>query len=158
MFKTFSSLAIVSAVLCACGTSSPNGNRSAADTTGFPSVETKNPNTDYKPAFAGQTRVGGVKTTAAWEGVAITSGLTKPWGVTALPDGRLLVTQKEGTMRIVTTAGQVSEPITGLPQVSASGQGGLLGVTTDPEFATNRMVYWAFSEPVQGGTLTSVGK
>ncbi|RYZ30100.1 MAG: PQQ-dependent sugar dehydrogenase [Chitinophagaceae bacterium] len=160
MLKTsFVFLAGLSSLLLACGTSSPNGNTvSAGDTTGFPPVETKNPNTDYKPAFAGQTRIGGVKTTAAFEGVAITNNLNKPWGVTALPDGRLLVTEKEGTMRIVTTAGQVSEPITGIPQVVAAGQGGLLGLTVDPDFAINRMVYWAFSEPVQGGNLTAAAK
>ena len=112
MFKTFSFLVTVSSLLlCACGTSSPNGNTAAGDTTGFPPVETKNPNSDYKPAFAGQTRIGGVKTTAAWQGVAITSGLNRPWGVTALPDNRLLVTEKEGTMRIVTKGGEVSEPL-----------------------------------------------
>ncbi len=61
-------------------------------------------------------------------------------------------------MRIATTAGQLSEPITGLPAVDAKGQGGLLGLTVDPQFATNRMVYWVFSERVDTGNLTSVAK
>lgn len=61
-------------------------------------------------------------------------------------------------MRIATTTGEVSEPITGLPAVNNSGQGGLLGLTLDPDFTQNRMVYWVFSEDVEGGNLTSVAK
>ncbi len=65
-------------------------------------VETNTQNTAYKPAFAGQTRAGGLKTNTAFEAKVITSGLTAPWGVKSLPDGRLLVTEKAGNMRIVT--------------------------------------------------------
>ncbi|HYF30983.1 MAG TPA: PQQ-dependent sugar dehydrogenase [Chitinophagaceae bacterium] len=131
---------------------------SNSDTSGGAPVETKSPNTDYKPAFAGQTRVGSVKTTTAYEGRVITNDLESPWGIVSLPDGRFLVTQKEGSMRIVTPDGQVSSPITGLPAVNDRGQGGLLGLTLDPAFEQNRMVYWVFSENVQGGSLTSVAK
>jgi glucose/arabinose dehydrogenase len=157
MLKASVFLTGISTLLFACGTSTPNG-MGSTDTTSNPPVETKSPNSDYKPAFAGQTRIQGVKTSTPFDGIVVTSGLNRPWGVTALPNGRLLVTEKGGTMRIVTTTGQVSEPITGIPQVVAAGQGGLLGVTIDPEFASNRMVYWAFSEPVQGGNLTSAAK
>jgi aldose sugar dehydrogenase len=130
----------------------------ASDSTTNPPVETKPPNSDYKPAFAGQTRIGSVKTTTPYEGKVLSSALKRPWGVTPLPDGRLLITEKEGTMRIATTAGALSEPITGLPPVNASGQGGLLGLAVDPQFNNNRMVYWVFSENVQGGNLTAVAK
>ena len=92
-----------------------------------------------------------MKTQTPYEGKMISSGLNKPGGITALSDGRLLITQKEGTMRIATTTGQLSEPITGLPAVNAAGQGGLLGLTTDPQFAKNRMVYWVFSENTPEG-------
>ncbi|WP_293871345.1 PQQ-dependent sugar dehydrogenase [Spirosoma sp.] len=122
------------------------------------SVETKAPNSAYKSAFAGQTRIAATKTTTPYEGKVLTEALTSPWGITSLPDGRLLVTQREGSMRIVTTAGKVSDPITGLPAVNSSGQGGLLGVRVDPDFATNRMVYWVFSEPLSDGNLTAVAK
>ncbi|GAB3951137.1 PQQ-dependent sugar dehydrogenase [Spirosoma harenae] len=122
------------------------------------SVETKNPNSDYKSAFSGQTRIAGVKSSTNYEGKVLTETLQKPWGIYSLPDGRLLVTEKEGTMRIVTTAGKVSEPITGLPKVNSSGQGGLLGVRPDPDFAKNRMIYWVFSDPTADGNLTAVGK
>lgn len=162
MYKV-SLLALMSTciLVASCGTQTKNGaivTTNGEDTTTNPPVETKDPNTNYKPAFAGQTRVGGVKTTTPYEGKVISSGLQNPWGIAFLPDGRLLISQKRGTMRIATTTGQLSEPITGLPPVNASGQGGLLGLTLDPDFATNRTVYWVFSEDVQGGNLTSVAK
>ncbi|WP_221393581.1 PQQ-dependent sugar dehydrogenase [Dyadobacter sp. NIV53] len=121
-------------------------------------VETIRPNSSYRPAFAGQTRVAGVKTATPIEGRILTSNLSSPWGITVLPDGRLLITEKAGTMRIATTAGVLSAPITGLPAVNPAGQGGLLGVRIDPAFSANRMVYWVFSEPTAEGNLTSVGK
>jgi glucose/arabinose dehydrogenase len=124
-----------------------------------PPVETIAPNTSYKPAFTGQTRIGSVTTDASsYKATVITSALTSPWGVTGLPDGRLLVTEKAGQMRIVTAAGVVSAPITGLPAVNPAGQGGLLGVCLDPDFATNRLVYWSFAEARPGGNLTAIGK
>jgi glucose/arabinose dehydrogenase len=124
-----------------------------------PPVETIAPNTSYKPAFTGQTRIGSVTTDASsYKATVVTSALTSPWGVTGLPDGRLLVTEKAGTMRIVTAAGVVSAPITGLPAVNPAGQGGLLGVCLDPDFATNRLVYWSFAEARPGGNLTAIGK
>ncbi|MFH6987779.1 PQQ-dependent sugar dehydrogenase [Flavobacterium collinsii] len=121
-------------------------------------VEGNPANTTYKPAFSGQTRTNGVQTNTAYEAKVITSALTSPWGVTSLPDGRLLITQKTGAMRIVTTAGVVSDPITGIPAVNAGGQGGLLGLCLDPEFASNRMIYWVFAEATGGGNNTAVAK
>lgn len=118
-------------------------------------VENNAPNTKYTPAFEGQTRVNGVQTNTIYEAKIITSGLTKPWGVKMLPDGRLLVTQKGGNMRIVTTTGEVSAAITGIPAVNSTEQGGLLGLCLDPEFTSNKMIYWVFSEP---GNLTAVAK
>ncbi|HTE28531.1 PQQ-dependent sugar dehydrogenase [Flavitalea sp.] len=130
----------------------------ADSTSAGATVETKEPNSKYKPAFAGQTRIGGVKTNTPYEVKAITTDLKTPWGITVLPDGRLLITEKTGTMRIATTSGQLSAPITGLPKVNPAGQGGLLGVRVDPAFATNRIVYWVFSEPLPEGNLTAVAK
>lgn len=123
-----------------------------------PPVETNAANTTYSPAFAGQTRIGSTQTTTAITSTAITSSLSSPWGIAALPDGRLLVTLKSGTMRIVTDAGVVSSAITGLPAVNTSGQGGLLGLCIDPQFATNRMVYWTYAEAYTGGNVTAVAK
>ena len=141
----------------ACNTNnSLHTNTSSADST--QPVETKPPNTSYKPAFAGQTRVGSVKTKTPYEGKLITSDLKSPWGITVLPDGRFLITQKAGTMRIAANDGQLSVDITGLPAVVSAGQGGLLGLTLDPQFESNRMVYWVFSENRPDGNLTSVAK
>lgn len=121
-------------------------------------VETKTPNSDYKSAFAGQTRIGGVKTKTAYDFKVLSEGLTFPWGVKSLPDGRLIITEKAGNLRIAKTNGELSKPITGLPAVNSNGQGGLLGITIDPNFESNRMVYWTFAENFDGGTLTSVAK
>ncbi|MCX3267317.1 PQQ-dependent sugar dehydrogenase [Pedobacter agri] len=159
MKSKFHFIALASTLLCitACSKNEINEDTEPNPTDG-PGVETNAPNTSYKPAFNGQTRVKAVRTTAAFQGTAISSGLTAPWGITALPDGRLLITQKAGTMRIATTSGALSTPITGLPAVNSSGQGGLLGLCIDPQFTSNRMVYWVFSENVAGGTQTSVAK
>ncbi|UHG94860.1 PQQ-dependent sugar dehydrogenase (plasmid) [Spirosoma oryzicola] len=143
--------------LTACGQDAAD-NKTAPTGGSSASVETKAPNSDYKPAFAGQTRIASVKTSTPYEYKVLTEALQSPWGITGLPDGRLLVTEREGTMRLVTAAGQVSAPITGLPSVNSSGQGGLLGVRIDPDFSTNRMVYWVFSEPRSDGNLTAVAK
>jgi len=121
-------------------------------------VETTKPNTTYAPAFTGQTRINGVQTNTPYEGKVITSSLVAPWGVKSLPDGRLLVTEKSGVFRIVTKEGVVSSPITGAPAVNAAGQGGLLGLVLDPDFTTNRMIYWVFAEASTGGNQTSVAK
>ncbi len=122
------------------------------------SVETKKPNSDYKSAFPGQTRIGAVVTKTPYEAKVLTSSLVRPWGIAALPDGRFLVTEIEGKMRIVTSGGAVGEPIQGVPKVFSSGQGGLLGITIDPDFPTNRMVYWAFSDIIGDENLTALAK
>jgi glucose/arabinose dehydrogenase len=120
--------------------------------TGAP-VETNKANTDYKPAFAGQTRIGSVKSKTAYTATVINSDLKGPWGICVLPDGRLLVSGKPGTMQIISTAGKVLKTITGLPAVQFEGQGGLLDVKIDPQFAKNRMVYWTYAQPGEGATL-----
>lgn len=165
MFKNSFLTSCAALVFMACGgngsnhLSSDNANDAgaAADTTAQP-VETREPNSSYKPAFEGQTRVKGVRTKTPYVARILTADLKKPWGIAILPDGRLLITEKEGTMRIATDDGQLSAPITGLPDVNSKGQGGLLGLTIDPQFSTNRMVYWVFSENRPGGTLTAVAK
>lgn len=127
-------------------------------TTGITPVETNPPNSTYSPAFSGQTRVAGVRTTVPFESTVLTTALRSPWGIASLPDGRLLITEKAGAMRIATTSGQLGQPIAGLPTVNPAGQGGLLGVRVDPAFATNRTVYWVFSESTADGNLTAVAK
>ena len=86
----------------------------------------------------------------------VARGLEHPWGLALLPDGRFLVTERPGRLRIVSADGSLSEPLAGVPTVAASGQGGLLDVTLDPRFAENRMVYLSFSEPGSEGAGTAV--
>jgi len=148
---------IIAIALISCnndGSSAPQNNTIS----GTP-VETGKANTDYKPAFEGQTRIAGVKTSTPFEGVKVSESLNSPWGIVSLPDGRLLITEKEGRMVIVNPkGGQVSERITGIPAVDPRGQGGLLGLTLAPDFASSRMVYWVFSEKVANGNHTAVAK
>ncbi len=158
-------IGIIAVSISSCNSNSTNGSDKAVDTTsashdaakGAP-VETKEANTRYPPAFAGQTRIAGIKTTTPYSVRMLTDKLEKPWGITVLPDGRLLITQKTGTLRIADTSGKLSAPITGLPPVNTEEQGGLLGITLDPAFTTNRMVYWTFSQNTADGTLTAVAK
>nr|WP_317623051.1 PQQ-dependent sugar dehydrogenase [Thiohalomonas denitrificans] len=86
----------------------------------------------------------------------LAEGLEHPWGLAFLPDRRMLVTERPGRLRIVSPEGDISEPVTGVPEVFARGQGGLLDVALDPEFTSNRLVYLSFAEPGQGGASTAV--
>ena len=88
----------------------------------------------------------------------VTSGLEHPWGLAFLPDGRMLVTERPGRLRLVEADGKLSRPIAGLPSVMARGQGGLLGIALDSAFAQNRLVYVSFAEPRSGGNGTSVAR
>ncbi|MPR33383.1 PQQ-dependent sugar dehydrogenase [Salmonirosea aquatica] len=125
----------------------------------LPPVENNEKNSpEYKPAFTNQTRAAGIKTSSEYEGKVLTEDLKSPWAITSLPDGRLILTEKAGNLRIVTQEGKLSDPIMGLPEVHFKGQGGLLGIALDPKFKSNRMVYWAFSEPTDDGNLTAVAK
>jgi len=82
----------------------------------------------------------------------VARGLEYPWALAFLPDGRMLVTERPGRLRIVGRDGRVSEPLAGVPEVQARGQGGLLDVALDPRFADNRLVYLSYAEPGADGT------
>lgn len=81
----------------------------------------------------------------------VARGLENPWGLAFLPDGRMLVTEKPGRMRIVTRGGEISKPIGNVPRVAARGQGGLLDVALSPGFARDRTIFFSYSEPGEGG-------
>lgn len=88
----------------------------------------------------------------------VVSGLDHPWGLAFLPDGRMLVTERSGTLRTVDASGQnLSVPITGLPAVVVSGQGGLLDVALDPSYATTPWIYWSYTEPGSGADAGKSG-
>lgn len=89
----------------------------------------------------------------------IADRLQNPWGLAFLPDGRALVTEKQGRLRIVSLDGGVSPALAGMPAVMFQGQGGLLDVVLGPDFASDRRIYFTFSEPVAGvGSRTAVGR
>jgi len=123
-----------------------------------PPVETQKPNSDYKPARAGQTRVAGVKTKTAYKVDKIAEKLDLPWAIIPLPDGRLLITERRGAMQILDANGTFVKKITGFPEVDVSGQGGMLDVALDPNFSKNKMIYWSFSEKNGVGNLMAVAK
>lgn len=140
----------------ACGA---NGESSGAPVqTGAPLEMRPANNPDQKPAFAGQTRAPGVVTQARLMHTVVAEGLQNPWGLALLPDGRWLVTEKPGRLRVVTAEGQISDPVQGLPAVDARGQGGLLDVITSPTFGQDRLIYWSYAEPRQGGNGTAVAR
>ncbi|MDP3803290.1 PQQ-dependent sugar dehydrogenase [Brevundimonas sp.] len=123
------------------------------------SVESRPANgAGQQPAFPGQTRAPGVRTETGMAHTVVASGLVEPWGLALLPDGRWLVTERPGRLRIVTAEGSVGEPVAGLPAVDPRGQGGLLDVVVGPGFGQDRMIYWSYSEPREGGNATSVAR
>ena len=108
---------------------------------------------DDQPSWAGQTHApyeptGDVYTATV---TTITDKLVAPWSIAFLPTGQMLVTEKQGNMRIVSADGSVSEPLTGVPMVHFQGQVGLLDLALDKNFAQNRRIFFTYSENVNGG-------
>jgi len=85
-------------------------------------------------------------------------GLEHPWGLAFLPDGRMLVTERPGRLRIVDAQGTVSPPVEGVPEVHARGQGGLLDVATSPRFESDRTIFLSYAEPTERGARTAVAR
>jgi glucose/arabinose dehydrogenase len=159
-------IVLLAAVGTACTQASGNpGNnarsQASSDTGAAPCtpLETRPANaSDQRPSFPGQTRTCGIKSNVALNVTVLAKGLEHPWAVEPLPGGDLLVTEKPGTMRIVTASGEKGQPIAGVPDVDARGQGGLLDVALSPAFESDRTIYWSYSEPRQGGNATSVAR
>jgi len=118
---------------------------------GFAQVQDFNalpPNAPYQqPAFESQTRAPIIKENVQLNVQIIADGLVHPWGMNQLPDGSWLVTERPGRMRLISADGKVSDPIVGLPEVDARGQGGLLDVVVRDDFAQTRQVWWSYAEP-----------
>ena len=154
-------LSVTVGVATGCNSHPTNSSTSAstsASSDSLPPVETKKPNRGYPSAFSGQTRIGAIKTKTPLSVTILDSSLEHPWGICNLPDGRLLITDKMGSMRIETLAGKLDKTITGFPKVNPKGQGGLLDVNIDPDFASNHIIYWDYSEPRPDGLLLAVAK
>ena len=151
------------AVLAACSREQPAQaaapTASAASPAANSSPETRERNgVDFTPAFENQTRAPGLKSDVALDVQVVAGGLQNPWGFEFLPDNRILVTERSGNLRIIGTDGKLSAPAKGLPKVYFAGQGGLLDVALDPQFATNRTIYWSYAEPRDGGNGTALAK
>jgi glucose/arabinose dehydrogenase len=85
-------------------------------------------------------------------------GLASPWALEFLPDGRMIVTEKAGKIRLVAKDGTVGAPLTGVPKVDPRGQGGLLDIALSPSFAADRLIYFSYSEPREKGNGTTVAR
>ncbi|WP_104204963.1 PQQ-dependent sugar dehydrogenase [Billgrantia saliphila] len=88
----------------------------------------------------------------------VVDGLVHPWGMAFLPDGRMLITEREGRLRLLSEDETLSDPLEGVPDVFNQGQGGLLDVALHPDFESNRQVYLSFSEPGDEGATTALGR
>jgi len=89
---------------------------------------------------------------------AVATGLDEPWGLAFLPDGRFLVTERDGRLTLFPQDGGAGKPVAGLPEVAATGQGGLLDVMIPRDFAHSGEIWLTFSQPSGGGAATAVGK
>nr|WP_246412810.1 PQQ-dependent sugar dehydrogenase [Methylobacterium brachythecii] len=121
-------------------------------------AESQAPNTDYKPLLPNQTRAPQPAQKTEVDVASVAKGLASPWALEFLPDGRMIVTEKAGKIRIVSKEGAVGDPIAGVPKVDSRGQGGLLDIALSPSFAADRLVYISYSEPREKGNGTSVAK
>jgi glucose/arabinose dehydrogenase len=122
-------------------------------------LETRKANVPaQKPALPGQTRACAVQSAVAFEVIVLAKGLANPWAVEPLPGGDLLVSEKPGRLRIVSADGGLGQPIAGVPEVDARGQGGLLDVALSPRFESDRTVFMSYAEPRKGGNGTAVAR
>lgn len=123
------------------------------------SVETRPAETNYQAQFAEQTRSPKIETATAYDVNVLSEDLVSPWGMDQLPDGRLIITQKNGTLVIFSLEDlSLTGPIEGIAEVDSGGQGGLLDVAVAPDFEESRLIYVTFSENVEGGNLTALAR
>lgn len=132
----------------------------SADEGANESAETEPKVTEFEPAFPEQTRAPAVETETELDTEVVVEGLGVSWGMTEFEPNRLLVTQRDAAELLIVNLedGSVSDPIEGTPEVNNEDQGGLLDVTVAPDFEESRMVFLTFSQDIEGGTVTSVGK
>ena len=122
-------------------------------------VDPRPPNgTGQRPAFAGQTDAPAQPAGVVFDLLTVAAGLDHPWGMDFLPDGRILVTERAGRLRVVSPGGNLSPAVAGLPAIGTGGQGGLLDVALHPDFASNGLIYWSFSEAQGRANGTSVAR
>ncbi len=121
-------------------------NKAKKGTVNTNAVEQRSANTDYKPAFAGQTRIDSIKTTTPYTVEKLSDKLNRPWAIIPLANNQFLITEKDGEAVIMDSLGKIVNKVSGFPAVDSDGQGGLLDITLDPAYATNKMLYWSYAE------------
>ena len=123
-----------------------------------PNPETRPPERlGETPAFPGQTRAPLAASGVRYQVATVAKGLVHPWGLAFLPDGRMLVTERPGRLRLI-AKGAAAPPIAGVPKVASGEQLGLYGLALDPAFAKTQMVYLAYSAPQGGGSALTVAR
>ncbi len=170
----FGTMLMSSLVLAACGDDEAS-NEESTDDSDAPteesagegteestneSAETEPKVTEFEPAFPEQTRAPAVETETELDTEVVVEGLGVSWGMEEFETNRILVTQRDAAELLIVNLedGSVSDPIEGTPEVNNEDQGGLLDVTVAPDFEESRMVFLTFSQDIEGGTVTSVGK
>jgi glucose/arabinose dehydrogenase len=150
-------IAATAVLLCAC--SGSDGRAAASRVARAAPEETRPPNVPaQRPASAGQTRAPRLAAGVRFQVRTVARGLEHPWSLAFLPDGRMLVSERPGRLRIVTSAGVVSPPVAGVPAVAQGGQLGLFGLALDPAFAANRRLYLAYAAEAPGGSTLTVAR
>lgn len=154
MTTPIKSLALIRAIseFCLCLSILP----SVAQT--LPPVETLPPTADYKPAFTGQTRAPGAQTQTKTSVTVLNSELKSPWALRCLPDGKFIITEKNGAIRILKADGSFDKEVAGVPPVAVGYQGGMLDLNFDTSFSKDRTLFWSYSEQVPEGFLLAVAK
>lgn len=150
MHYKYTLFALALGAFASCNDATTQNNKNTAQKSN--SLETRDAETTYQPAFADQTRVGEAKTQTAYQVATVVEELGGMWAIVPLPNGNLLATVKEGHMVVVNPITKEVKKITNLPKVNFMDQAGLLDVKLDPDFATNRTIYFTFSEPDNDGT------
>ncbi|MFP3322365.1 PQQ-dependent sugar dehydrogenase [Planococcus sp. SIMBA_160] len=170
----FGTMLMSSLVLAACGDDEASNEESTDDSEApteesagegteestNESAETEPKVTEFEPAFPEQTRAPAVETETELDTEVVVEGLGVSWGMEEFETNRILVTQRDAAELLIVNLedGSVSDPIEGTPEVNNEDQGGLLDVTVAPDFEESRMVFLTFSQDIEDGTVTSVGK
>ncbi|HCT62679.1 MAG TPA: glucose dehydrogenase [Erysipelotrichaceae bacterium] len=124
----------------------------------FPPLETRVPNTDFKPAFEGQTRASSTQTKVTYSYSIINQELVEPWGIDVLPDGKLVITEKPGQLVILEADGTFITRISGFPSINTQNQGGLLDLSISSEFEMDSTLYFTYASLSTQGSATTIGR
>ncbi len=124
----------------------------------YPPLETRSPNTDFEPAFKAQTRASSTQTQASYSYAILNQDLVEPWGIDVLPDGRLVITEKQGRLVVLDHDGTFLSRISGFPTINTQNQGGLLDLSISPEYEQDSTLYFTYALLTSQGSATAIGR